>query len=152
MSGTRLRGDLNGEPNACNDMNKVEQVVAKMKATKMTDNKVKEMIARIQEAGDAMTSDLLRMVIAKSQEDGGDRKGERGERWGKNEAEGMERGGADKGDSKVVVHVLLYHAHAKGAVQQDVNDYLLANPRLVEAHDFDSSTVVQRTGPACSPT
>ena len=40
----------------------------------MTDDKVKEMIARIQEAGDAMTSDQLRTVIAKIQ-DGRDRRG-----------------------------------------------------------------------------
>ena len=70
-------GTINGEPNACSDVGKVERVVAEMKVTKMTDNKVKEMIARIQEAGAAMTSDMLRTVIRKSQEEGGDRKGER---------------------------------------------------------------------------
>ena len=35
-----------------------------MTVTKMTDDKVKKMIARIQEVGDAMTSDLLRTVIS----------------------------------------------------------------------------------------
>ena len=72
MSGTSLSGD--DKPNACNDGEKVERVVTKMKVTKMTDDKVKEMIARIQEAGNAMTSDQLRTVFAKSQEDGGDRR------------------------------------------------------------------------------
>ena len=37
-----------------------------MKVTAMTDAKLKEMIARIQKAGIAVTSDGLRMVIAKS--------------------------------------------------------------------------------------
>ena len=47
-----------------------------MKVTEMTDVKVKEMIARIQKTGIAVTSNRLRMVIAKSLED-------------KNKAEGM---------------------------------------------------------------
>ena len=64
-------GTINGEPNACNDEDKVEQVVTKMKMT-MIDNKVKKMITRIQEVGDAMMSDQLRTVIAEIQEDGGD--------------------------------------------------------------------------------
>ena len=97
--GTRLRGDVNGEPNACNDVNKDEQDVAGMKVTKMTDVKVKEMIARIREAGNTLTSNLLQTVITKSHEDGGDRKGERGRR-GENKAEGVEQDGADKGDSE----------------------------------------------------
>ena len=69
-------GTINGEPNACSDVDKVKRVVAEMKVTKMTDNKVKEMIAMIQEAGAAMTSNMLRTVIRTSQEEGGDRKGE----------------------------------------------------------------------------
>ena len=56
-----------------------------MKATEMTDTKVKEMIARIQRAGIAATSNRLRMAITKSLED-------------ENEAEG--RGGADEDDSE----------------------------------------------------
>ena len=35
-----------------------------MTVTKMTDDKVKKMIVRIQEVGNAMTSDQLRTVIA----------------------------------------------------------------------------------------
>ena len=35
-------------------------------------------------------------------------------------------------------------------MQQGANDYLLANPRLVEAHNFDVSTVVPCIGPARS--
>ena len=68
-------GTINGEPNACNDEDKVEQVVAKMKMT-MIDDKVKKMITRIQEVGDAMMSDQLQTVIAEIQEDGGDGRGE----------------------------------------------------------------------------
>ena len=68
-------GTINGEPNACNDKDKVEQVVAKMKMT-MIDDKVKKMITRIQEVGDAMMSDQLRTVIAEIQKDGGDGRGE----------------------------------------------------------------------------
>ena len=70
-------GTTGGEPNASNNVNKVNRVVAKMKVTKMTEDKVKEMIARIQEAGNTMTSNQLRTVITKSHEDGGDRRGER---------------------------------------------------------------------------
>ena len=68
-------GTINGEPNACNDEYKVEQVVAKMKMT-MIDDKVKKMITRIQEVGDAMMSDQLRTVIAEIQKDGGEGRGE----------------------------------------------------------------------------
>ena len=89
---------------------------------------MREMITRIQKAGNVLMSDRLRMVIAKSHED-------------KNEAEGVERGGADKGNSE-----------GEGAAQGDENDYLLAKPWLLEAHDSDSSTVVQRTGQDRSPT
>ena len=99
-----------------------------MKVTAMTDAKVKEMIDRIQRAGIGVTSDGLRMVIAQSLGD-------------KNEAEGMGQGGADKGDSK-----------GEGAAQRAVIDYLLAKPRLAEAPDEDSSTVVQCTGQDRSPT
>jgi hypothetical protein len=53
----------------------------------MTDAKLKEMIASIQRAGTAVTSDRLRMVIDKSLRD-------------ENEAEGMGQGGADEGDSE----------------------------------------------------
>ena len=125
----------------CNNVKKDEQDNAGMKVTEMTDVKVKEMITRIQKAGDTLTSDRLRMVIAKSHENGGDRKGERGGRQDQDKAEGVEQGGADKGNSE-----------GEGAVQWDENDYLLAKPRLVEADDSDYSTVVQRTGQARSPT
>ena len=50
-------GMTGGEPDAGNNGDKVKGVVAKMKVTRMTDDKVNEMIARIQEAGDAMKSD-----------------------------------------------------------------------------------------------
>ena len=66
MSGARLRGYVNGEPNACSDLKKGVQDDAGMKVTEMTDVMVREMIARIQKAGNALTSDRLRMVIAKS--------------------------------------------------------------------------------------
>ena len=99
-----------------------------MKVIAMTDAKVKEMIARIQRASIAVTSEELRMVIAKSL----------GE---ENEAEGVGQGGADEGDSE-----------GKGAAQWAEIDYLLAEPRLAEAPDYDSSTVVQCTGQDCSPT
>ena len=88
---------------------------------------VREMIARIQKAGNELTSNRLQMVIAKSLKD-------------ENKAEGAKRGGAHKGNSE-----------GEGAAQQDKNNYLLAEPRLAEAHDFDSSTVVQRTGQDRSP-
>ena len=68
-------GTINGEPNACNDEEKVERVVAKMKMA-MIDDKVKKMITRIQEVSDAMMSNQLRTVIAEIQEDGGDGRGE----------------------------------------------------------------------------
>ena len=84
MSGTRLRGDANGEPNACSDVKKGEQDDARMKVTEITDVMVRKMIAGIQKAGNALTSDRLQMVIGKSLE---------------NKAEGTEQGGADKGDS-----------------------------------------------------
>ena len=48
----------------------------KVTMTAMTDDKVKEMIARVQEFGGAMASDQLRTVIAEIQEDGGDGRGE----------------------------------------------------------------------------
>ena len=102
----------------------------------MTDVKVKEMIARIREAGNTLTSNLLQTVIAKSHEDGRDRKGERGRR-GENEAEGVEQGGADKGDSE-----------GEGAVQQDENDYLLADPRPSTAGPVTGSSGRGATRPA----
>ena len=107
--GTRLCGDVSGEPNACSDVKKGVQDDAGMKVTEMTDVMVREMIARIQKAGIAVTSDGLRMVIAKSLKD-------------ENKAAGVGRGRADKGDSE-----------GEGAAQRDENDYLLAEPRLVEA-------------------
>ena len=66
-------GTINGEPNACNDKDKIERVVVKMKVTKMTDDMVKKMITGFQEVGDAMTSNQLRTVIAVIHEDCGDR-------------------------------------------------------------------------------
>ena len=78
MSGTRLRGDVNKEPNSCSDLKKGEQDNAGMKVTEMTDVMVREMIARIQNAGIAVTSDGLRMVIAKSLKDENEAEG-RGE-------------------------------------------------------------------------
>jgi hypothetical protein len=99
-----------------------------MKVTVMTDAKLKEMIASIQRASTTVTSDGLRMVIDKSLGD-------------ENEAEGMGQGGADEGDSE-----------GKGAAQRAKIDYLLAEPRLAEAPDDNSSTVVQCTGQDCSPT
>ena len=80
------------------------------------------MIARIQRAGIAVTSDGLRMVIAKSLED-------------ENEVGG--RGGADKDDSE-----------GEGAAQRGKNDYLLAEPRLVEAPRLrlKHSSAVHRSG------
>ena len=67
-SGDRCReqgseGTINGEPNAGNDKDKVGRVVTKMTVTKMTDDKVKKMITRIQEVGNMMTSDQLWTVI-----------------------------------------------------------------------------------------
>ena len=47
---------------------------------------------------------------------------------------------ADEGDSQ-----------GEGAAQRAEIDYLLAEPRLAEAPDYDSSTVVQCTGQDCSP-
>ena len=140
-------GTINREPDTCNDVDKVEQVGAEMKATKMTDDKVKEMIVRIQEASDVMTSNQLQTVIARCLEDGGDMKDKRykdkgGERWGENEAEDVERCGADKGEG---------NSEGEGKRQQGVNDYPLGNPRLVEAHNFNFSIVVLRTGSARSP-
>ena len=70
-------GTTGGEPDAGNNGDKVKRVIVKLKVTKMIDDKVKEMITRIQEAGDTMTIDQLQTVIMKSQEDGGDRRGER---------------------------------------------------------------------------
>jgi hypothetical protein len=99
-----------------------------MKVTVMTDAKLKEMIASIQRAGTAVTSDGLRMVIDKSLGD-------------ENKAEGMGQGGADEGDSE-----------GEGAAQRAKIDYLLAKPRLAEAPDEDSSTVLQCTGQDRSPT
>ena len=87
----------------------------------------KEMIARNQKAGDMRTSNRQQMLIAKNHED-------------ENKAEGEERGGADKGDIE-----------GEGAAQRNENDYPLVEPRLVEAHDSDSSTVVRCTGQVCSP-
>ena len=78
--GTRLCGDVNGAPNVCNNVKKDEQDDAGIKVTEMTDVKVKEIITSIQKAGNPLTSDRLRMVIAKSHKNGGDRKGERGGR------------------------------------------------------------------------
>ena len=75
------------EPNACNSKNKGERSDAKMKVTVMTDAKLKEMIASIQRAGIAVTSDGLRMVNAKSLGD-------------ENEAEGVGQGEAAEGDSE----------------------------------------------------
>jgi hypothetical protein len=98
-----------------------------MKVTVMTDAKLKEMIASIQRAGTAVISDGLRMVIDKSLRD-------------ENEAEGMRQGGADEGNSE-----------GEGAAQQAKINYLLAEPRLAEALDNDSSAVVQSTGQDCSP-
>ena len=83
----RPRWDANREPNTCNGKKKGKQDDNKMKVTAMTDAKVREMIAGIQRAGIAVTSDGLRKVIAKSLED-------------KNEAEGEGQGRADKGDSE----------------------------------------------------
>ena len=83
--GTRLHGDANEEPNACNGKKKGERSDAKMKVTTMTDAKLKEMIANIQMAGIVLTSDGLRMVIAKSLGD-------------KNK--GVGQGGVDEGDSE----------------------------------------------------
>ena len=99
-----------------------------MKATEMMDAKVKEMIARIQRAGIAVTSDGLRMVIGKSLGD-------------KNKAEGVGQGRAHEGDSE-----------GESAAQWAEIDYPLAKPRLVEAPNNDSSTVVQSTGQDRSPT
>ena len=67
------------------------------------------------------------MVIAKSLGD-------------ENEAEGVGQGGADEGDSG-----------GEGGAQRAEIDYLLAKPRLAEAPDDDSSTVVQCTGQDHSP-
>ena len=64
--GTRLRGDTNWEPNACNDKKRGERSGAKMKVTAMTDTKVKEMIDRIQNASITVTSNGLRTVIVQS--------------------------------------------------------------------------------------
>ena len=105
-SGTRLCGDANGEPNACSGQKKGEWGNAKMKVTTMTDAKLKEMIANIQRAGIVVTSDGLRMVIAKSLRD-------------ENEAKGRGQGGADEGDSE-----------GEGAAQRAESNYLLAKPRL----------------------
>ena len=55
---------INVEPNVGNDKDKFGRVGIKMTVTKMTDHKVRKMIARIQGLGDAMTSDQLRTVIA----------------------------------------------------------------------------------------
>ena len=57
-AGTRRGGASTGGPEYMQGRS------PKMTVTKMTDDKVKKMIARIQEVGDAMTSDLLRTVIA----------------------------------------------------------------------------------------
>ena len=105
-------------------MKKGVQDDAGMKVTEMVDVMVTEMITRIQKAGIAVTSDGLMMVIAKSLED-------------ENEAEGVGRGGADKGDSE-----------GEGAAQWDKNDYLLAEPRLVEAPQLrlQHSRAVHRSG------
>ena len=129
-------GTVNGEPNTCKDEDEVDQVVAKMKVTKMTDDKVQKMIARVQEVGDTMTSDQLRTIIAEIQEGGGEGRGdmykdEGAGRQGESEAEGAGRGGAYEGEGR-----------------QDRHYYLLAYPRLAEAHDF--STVVPHTGSARS--
>ena len=82
-----LHGDVNGEANTCGDVKKGVQDDAGMKVMEMTDGMVRDMIARIQKAGNTLTSDRLRMVIAKSLED-------------ENEAENVERGGADEGDPR----------------------------------------------------
>ena len=125
--GTRLRGDANRELNACDDKKKGKRDDTNMKVTEMTDVELKEMITRIQKAGIAVTSEGLRMVIAKSLRD-------------ENEAEGVGQGRADKGDSE-----------GESAARRAEIDYLLAEPRLAEAPDNDSSTVVQCTGQDRSP-
>jgi hypothetical protein len=56
---------INGEPNAGNNEDKVGRVVTKMSVTKMTDDKVRKMIARIEGLGNTMTSNQLQTVIAK---------------------------------------------------------------------------------------
>ena len=124
----RLRGDANGEPKACNGKKKGERCDAKMKVTVMTDAKLKELIARIQRAGIAVTSDELRMVIGKSLED-------------ESKAEGVGQGGADEGDSE-----------GEGEAQRAEIDYLPAESGREEAPDDDSSTVVQCTNQDRSPT
>ena len=112
----------------CNKEDKVDRVVAKMKVTKMTDDKVKKMIARIQEDCGAMTSDQLRTVIAEIQEDGGDRRGE----MYKDEGAGLDNTFEDR------VAGLDDVFEGKGAGledrRQDRHYHLLADLRLVEAH------------------
>ena len=124
MLGTRLRGDANGEPKACNGKKKGERCDAKMKVTVMTDAKLKEVIARIQRAGILVTSDELRMVIAKSLGD-------------ENEAEGMGQGGADEGGSE-----------GEGEAQRAEIDCLLDEPRRAEAprRRIQHSSAVHRSG------
>ena len=81
-------GTINGEPNTCKDEDEVERDITKMKVTKMTDDKVQKMIARIQEVGDTMTSDQLRTMITEIQEGGGEGRGD----MYKDEGAGRERG------------------------------------------------------------
>ena len=132
-SGDRCRergseGTINSKPNAGSDEDKVGRVVAKMTVTKMTDNKVSKMIARIQEMDDTMTSDQLQTVIVEIQEDGGDRRGE----MYKDEGAGLDNTFEDR------VAGLDDVFEGKGAGledrRQDRHYHLLADLRLVEAH------------------
>ena len=124
--------------NACKGEDKVERVIAKMKVTMMTDNQLQTMIAGIKEGGSTMTNNQLQTMIAVIQEGGGEGRGdmykdEGAGRQGENEAEGAGRGGTYEGE---------------GAGRQGGYYYLLADPRLAEAHDF--STLVPLTGSARS--
>ena len=107
----------------------------KVTMTTMTDTKVKEMIAKVQEYGGAMTSDQLQMVIEGIQgEDGRDEmyKDEGAGLSGMVEGKGTGLGDAVKGEG-------VRRGQDTGDIDASYS-YPLVDPRLEESHD--DSTVV----------
>ena len=117
-----------------------DEARVKMTTTTMTDNKVKEIIAMVQECGGAMTSDQLLKVIEGNQGEDG--------RIEKYKDKGAGLCGRVKGEVAGLDGTVKGAGTGRDHCSEDIDttySYPLVDPRLVEAHD--DGTVVQSTAP-----
>jgi hypothetical protein len=126
------------------DINDPRVLGTRLGGTTMTDDMVKEIIAKAQECGGAMTSDQLLKVIKGNQGEDG--------RVKKYKDEGAGLGGMVKGGGAGLDVTVKGAGMRRDHCSEDIDtsySYPLVNPRLVEAHD--DGTVVQSTGADRSP-